>query len=150
MDTIDQLVNEPDVRFISLSPPYNFLSPFNNEPFVLLLITGEAVTGDERLELCDQIVSSGCRYVCCFGHECELGHDTIDESYIATDPNYDPPEDTLIMTTWHDDEPLIDVMHFMIRCTSIDEDEPSHFLVVSIDGGVDQTDIIECIQNMDS
>ena len=150
MDTIHQLVDDPDIRFVSLSRPYSLVSPFNNEPFVLLLITDDSVAVNERLVLCDQIVNSGCRYVCCFGHECELWHDTIDESYIATDPNFDPPEETHIMTTWHADAPLTDVIHFMIRSTSIDEDEPSHFLVVSIDEGVNQADILECIQNMDS
>ena len=64
----------------------------------------------------------------CFGHECELWHDTIDESSFDTFGN----ERMFVMTTWHTDETPEDVAEFFSLWTHFDEWNPDHYLLATI------------------
>ncbi len=125
-------IDEPgrDVRAISLSRPWTFESPFGGEPFVLLLVVCDPnVTSDERVSVSDQIVRSGCRYVCAAGHECSQWDTSVDMSYIESHPGLDPPPETFIMTSWHEREPISETVDFALECTNFDAHEFTRYLV---------------------
>jgi hypothetical protein len=66
-----------------------------------------------------KLLDSGAVYVCAWGPDCKRVHDIIDEEEVG--PN--PPEevDRLVMTTWHDDEPLTEAIWFALNSSCPDE-----------------------------
>jgi hypothetical protein len=80
--------------------------------FVCLLVWNAAAATDETLaQVAEQLLDAGAVYVCCFGNDCERVHDVIDE----VDVHRDPDSDSVLMTTWHTDEDLSDVVYFALN-----------------------------------
>jgi len=73
-------------------------------------------------------------YVCAWGPDCERVHDIIDEEHIG--PNPDPTASPPIMTTWHDEQSLDDVLGFVLTTAMPDDayvDECCSTLGISIE-----------------
>lgn len=98
--------------------PYRFLPPFSGAEYALLLVIATVeVTPAEQAEISRAIISSGCRFAVCFGHQCTAWHDAIDWASVV-----DAKESArLVMTTWHDDETPEEVAHFFAQNTSFEE-----------------------------
>jgi len=107
------------VRIVQTVRPFEYRSPFPGEENTLLIcVLDDTVSNEERIHMCRQIVASKCRYACCWGTLCSHWDDSIDWSYIETDPTGDPPDETFIMTTWHDDKSLEEAMEYWWLWTS--------------------------------
>ena len=123
--------SEYDLWLGQLAHPLLFSSPFGDQDFVLLLVIADpAITDDDRNALSKEIVRQGCRYAVCTGDQCSKWHDSIDLAYLATSPDFSPPDDRFVMTTWHEDEPLEDVIFFFRNCTAFDYFTPRHYLAL--------------------
>jgi hypothetical protein len=134
-DALETWVDLPDrvVRAGVLSRPFEFSSPFAGEPFALLLvIVDESVAIDEQRGLCDRIVRSGCRHVLSTGRACLRWDVAVDSAYVATDPDYNPPDDTHIMTSSHEGESAADVIDFLLLGTSFDDLWMRRFLILFV------------------
>ena len=128
---MQQLATNPDVRMATLRPPYRFESPFGGQGYVLLLHSDDPnVPLEVQSSLADQIITTGCRYACCSGVGCSRWDDAIDFAFIATDPNYQPPDDRFVMTTWHERQSLGEVVGFALNHTSFDDFVAERFLIV--------------------
>lgn len=121
-----------EVWFGRVDHPSDFASPFGDDDFAILLVTGRGISPGERAALCDRIVRLPCRYAVCAGADCERWHDVLDESFLATDPNFDPPDERFIMTSWHSDEPLREAARFFLNGTSFDSFVARRFLAISV------------------
>jgi hypothetical protein len=120
-----------DVWLESLERPYVLDSPFQGDDFVVLLVVNDpGVTEDERASLSAQVVRQGCRYAVCAGHECSAWDDAIDWAFIGSDPNFDPPNGRFVMTTWHEHDPLSDVLEWFRWNTTFGDFTPKNFLVL--------------------
>lgn len=64
------------------------------------------------------LLRAGAAYFVCWGPDCERVHDIIDELTSEPDNEFEIPEDSCIMTTWHDSEPLRDALWFFLVNTS--------------------------------
>ena len=95
----------------------SFSSPFNEDYALLLVIASPVFTILQRDQIVSDIVNSRCQYALTFGHDCEVWHDVIDESCVA----FNASEERFLMTTWHDDEPIADVIDFLWWNTSYEE-----------------------------
>lgn len=124
-----------DLWFHRIDRPYSFSSPFGGAEFVLILVVADPmVTGAERWAVSEQIIRANCRYAVCNGHDCSRWDDSIDEAFVASDPNFSPPDERSVMTTWHDDESLDDVAFFFRMNTSFDSFTAERFLVLQLGG----------------
>lgn len=124
---------ESDLWFDTIGKPYEFVSPFNGEEYVVLLAVNTTnITDDEQVRLSDSIVTTGCRYAVCTGHECSSWDDSIDYSYIHSDPNCDPPREKFVMTTWHEDESIEDIVEYFRWNTVFDDFVPKNFLILFV------------------
>lgn len=133
MPKAQSISTDPDVRLIELRQPYLFESPFGDRAFAMLLVACDPnLSNDERNALADAAVAANCRYACCLGIACSQWDDAIDWAYLATNENFDPPGETFVMTTWHENEPLSDTVFFFMNCTSFDDFVPTHRLIVFI------------------
>ena len=131
-----------EIWFSQLVKPYNLSDSFDGEPFVCIIFNNDKIisSGDQQL-ISEKLVSLNCRYAVCAGCDCSSWDDSIDFAYISTDENYDPPEDTLVMTTWHEDESVSEVMFFGLNCTHFDDHDFKKYLVLFVgqrDGLLDQ------------
>lgn len=116
-----------------LERPFEFFSPFPDQEYALLLISvATDTTHTEKDNLTRKIVETRCRYAVCTGHACELWHDYIDEAFVDSAPNFDPPNSRFVMTTWHEDEPVEDVVEFFRWNTVFEDFIPKNFLVLFV------------------
>jgi len=117
-----------NTKIIELEKPYSFESPFNKEEFVLFLyINDKSISNETQRKLSRQFISRGCRYAVCGGYNCEEWHDSIDSVCIGNNKNSDK---NFIMTTWHDDETIDDIVFFFVNNTSYENFIPENFCIV--------------------
>ena len=142
-----------EVVYVELNRPYAFESPYELEEFAALIVANDASLKDEERHLLSrQLVDSGCRYAVCTGHDSLAWDDSMDWAWLETDPRFDPPEETLVMTSWHDaEDPLEDVCYFLMKHTSFGDFEPRRFLVVFLGPDADRKrEIVERIRELAS
>jgi hypothetical protein len=119
----------------SLARPYQFQSPFGGEPFVVLLnVVAQDVTPEEQGRLSADLVAQGCRYAVCAGHRCSTWDDSVDMAFLETHPEYEPSDEHLVMTSWHDGEAISDIVAFFLMNTSFDNYTARNFLALDIGG----------------
>lgn len=84
--------------------------PFPYDTFILLLASDGRDCSDQTLrEHASQLLRAGARCVCTWGPDCERVHDAFDHAAHELGLNR---EGAVIMTTWHDQEPLTEVTWF--------------------------------------
>jgi hypothetical protein len=123
------------VWLVRLQRPFDFLSPVAGADFAaMLVVASDDVTSEEQVALSDALVTQGCRYAVCAGHDCSSWDDSIDFAFLRTDPDFDPPDERFVMTTWHDGESLDEVAWYFLWSTEFGDYAPCNFLVVILDG----------------
>jgi hypothetical protein len=102
------IIAAPD--FADLPRSFSFPTPH----FAALLAADTTVTPESTLTaFADTLLQSGCAYFCSWGPGCERVHDLFDAQCLFAP--------SLIMTTWHADEPLDEALWFLLRSTFPDE-----------------------------
>ncbi len=126
--------DEYEVWFATIERPFLFSSPFVGDFALMLVVIDSKITVEEREFISDEIVRQGCRYAVCTGHECSKWDDSIDFAFIATDPEFSPPDDRMVWTTWHENELLVDVAEYFRWNTTIANFVPCRFLALCLGG----------------
>jgi hypothetical protein len=121
-----------NVSVLQLRRPYEFISPFGGAAFAaLLLVLDPAVTKEEQTALSEQLVAQACRYAVCAGFDCSSWDDAIDWASVMTEVE-ERPSHGFVMTTWHTDEPLEEVVAFFRNCVSVDDQPPAHRVAILV------------------
>ncbi|QDL91144.1 hypothetical protein FDP22_04725 [Paroceanicella profunda] len=81
----------------------------------MILIERE-VGGDYRDEVSKALVKAGCLYSLAWGIDCAAWDDSVDWAFLAAYDFGKYPENKFVMTTWHDDETLEEVVEFSKHC----------------------------------
>jgi hypothetical protein len=92
-----------------------FVLPASSTFVCLLAWNADAVSNDNIARVARAVLDAGCCYVCCWGPRCQTVHDIFDEVAIERSDGHD-----LIMSTWHEDEPLTDAIWFSVFCAEPD------------------------------
>ena len=91
---------------------------FPSQHFVALLVADTTQIAAETLgSFSRALLASGCSFFCALGPGCERAHDLFDQECLCTP--------AVIMTTWHDDEPLDEAIWYFLR-TSFPDDAYWH------------------------
>jgi len=101
-------------------------------PFKAMLAAEYAVSSSWRDEICEWLVRSGCLYCCAWGVACEAWHDGVDHANIQRFEGGNIPDDSFIMTTWHERETLAEAMWFAAVCATHPTVDIKHSLIVHI------------------
>ena len=120
----------------STARPYAFTSPAGDRQFSLLLVVGDAdVSAEEQDELSEAFVRQGCRYAVCFGHDSSSWDDSID--MVSVMDEVEDRSAPFVMTSWHEDESLDEVVDFFAALTKFDDWLPEAFVAVVVGGPAD-------------
>ena len=124
---------ERRVWYLRLEPPYETRIPGVRSPFVTIVFACDPeINADEQANISAQLVSRDCRYVLAWGINASSWDDSVDWAFISTDPNFDPPRERHVMTTWHDNETIDDVVSFALMNTNFDSHEFHDYLALMI------------------
>lgn len=119
-----------------LQRPYAFASPCGGRQFALLLVVGdEAVSVEEQSELSEAFVRQGCRHAACYGHDCSSWDDSID--MVSVMDEVEGRSAPFVMTTWHADESLDEVVDFFAARARFDHWLPEAFVALVVGGPAD-------------
>ena len=86
---------------------------------------------DDVSTVARRLLNAGAVYVCAWGPGCERLHDMCDEEREALPE----PSEAVVMTTWHDNEPLTEVLWFVLTTTPDEAHEPDCTTTVGISIG---------------
>ena len=90
--------------------------------FVCLLVWDASAEGVGVVSrMAEQLLGSGCVYLCAWGKDCERVHDIFDEVIVGDGTQETSADAPLVMTTCHDREPLDSAIWFFLRCAFPDE-----------------------------
>jgi len=121
-----------NLKYLQLSRPFRFVSPFEGNEFVVLVyVHDQQFTLEEQKQLSDEIVAEGCRYAVCAGHLCSSWDDSVDMADLRRN-NMAINEKTFVMTSWHEDEPLEDIVFHFLNVTWFDCFIPENFLIAVV------------------
>lgn len=82
--------------------------------FVLVIAADSSTqSAADLLSSAEALIRRGASYVCCWGPDCGRRHDCFDEADLAL--NGESTDKHLIITTWHDDAPLEEVLWFALN-----------------------------------
>ena len=95
--------------------------PFDQADFSLMLWADRPASVEEMTAVCPKRVGRGCRSAVCGGIACEDWHDAFDDASL---------EGPLVMTTWHEGEPIEDVVEYFLTLTSFEDYESKNFLLL--------------------
>lgn len=124
---------QKEIWFCQLDKPYDFTTPFSDEPFVCILFNNEQfICNDDQNKISDGLVLLNCRCAVCAGYNCSSWDDSIDWAYLSTDEDYNPPDETFIMTTWHDREPIEDIIWYGLNNTNFDDIVFNKYLILFV------------------
>ena len=113
----------------SETAPHHYVAPFEGRDYVLLLVISDPnISPAVQRAISQDIVRTGCRYALAFGCTCSTWDDSIDLASIEAEV----PENRFVMTTWHEDEPIEDVVDFWWWNTAFDDFVPGNFGVFHI------------------
>lgn len=120
--------------FVStLARPYTFQSPVPGMEYAAWILSSDRTqTAAERDRIAADLVGSGCRYAVCSGFESSKWDDAVDLAFLGTAPEFNPPDEKFVMTSWHDQDSLRDVARFFVLNTSFDFFEPGAFVIVAV------------------
>ncbi|WP_157739089.1 hypothetical protein [Labrenzia sp. VG12] len=80
--------------------------------FKAIVAIEEELDPKARDAVCDWLVASGCLYMMAWGAGCEIFYDCVDETIRDRHDFGDIPVGAGVVTTWHENEPLSEVMWF--------------------------------------
>ena len=124
--------------FLRLEPPYKTPVTGFGLPFVAIVVSCDAsITLEQQANISAQLVEVDCRYMLAWGSNASSWDDSVDIAFINTDPNFNPPDDRHVMTTWHNDETLDDVVWFALMNTNFDSHEFHDYLALMIGANPD-------------
>ena len=105
--------------------------PFDGEEYAALVaLLDSRFSKNELFDLAEKLIATNCRSVCTWGEDCELMHDIVDETYLATDPDFNPPDETMVMTTWHTGEPVGEAVYYLLCLSDFEDLVFKNFMVV--------------------
>ncbi|TXT35524.1 MAG: hypothetical protein FD138_1321 [Planctomycetota bacterium] len=110
------LENDRELYLIELAHPDELPGTIDiaGKHFVALIVwDATSVPATSIARLARRLINLGGVYFCTWGGDCERVHDVIDGEWVD---GGDPTKDETLMTTWHDDEPLVNAIWFALFC----------------------------------
>lgn len=84
-----------------------------------------------------------------WGIDAKNWDDSVDHAFIASDPNFTPPNERHLMTTWHDNESIYELIWFACNYTNFDTHEFRDYMMIMVgENPAIESELITAIQDM--
>ncbi len=113
-------------------------------PNKVVVLAEHAVETAWQNALCDWLVSSGCRYAMAWGVDATVWDDAFDWADLDYQGLDTWDESKMVMTTWHDDEPMNEVFWFCHKGALHSNFEFLAAYIVHIADEPRETEILRC------
>ena len=120
------------VSYLHLHPNEEVPQFETSSPYLAVIIAEAKVAQEWRHKVNRQLVESGCKYTVSWGVDCAIWDDDIDWADMERYSDFIGPDDEAVMTTWFDDEGLIEAFWFAATCAEHDKYELSRTVLVHI------------------
>lgn len=110
--------------------------PSSSDFGLLILQFGETIAPEERLRWVDQIADSHCSVVCAWGSGGTRWDDDVDHAIVTQ--NLDRGVDRFVMTTWHDNDSLEEVLTYFLHTASAGETRPERYAILLLGANGEQ------------
>ena len=99
-------------------------------PFVVFTaLDATRFTDDQLVEFTGKLIAQGCVYSCSWGPDCSRVHDCFDTADLER-VNW-LADDSIVMSTWHEDESLDEALWFAVFAAYNDDAETDAVLAIS-------------------
>jgi hypothetical protein len=93
-------------------------------PYKAIIIVEDSVAPDRQAQISQWLIASGCLYTMAWGPDCRSWTEAVDLANREAFDTQAIPSESLVMTTWHEDESLAEVFWFskhtaMHPCSSL-------------------------------
>ena len=86
----------------------------------LLAWDATEISADDIRSVGQKLIQQGAAYFCIWGPDCERVHDVIDEVEEVRE-QANPDDESVIMTTWHNEEPLSEAIWYVLYSSLPDD-----------------------------
>ncbi len=101
-------------------------------PFKTIVIIETPVSANWQAKASEWLVDQGCLYMLAWGLECSSWDDSVDIANLQCFDYKDIPDDRFVMTTWHANEPLTEVIEFAVRSAQHSSQVLENFIFLHI------------------
>ncbi len=89
------------------------LPPLSGQrPFRAIILIEQSVTSSWQSIVSDWLVQSGCLFMMAWGIDCSSWDDSVDCANLSAFNFGEIPDESLVMTTWHEGETISEVLWF--------------------------------------
>ena len=81
-------------------------------PFKAVVIVEETIEDEWRYIVSEWLVRTGCLFMMAWGLECSAWDDSVDHANLTAFNYQEIPDDKFVLTSWHENEPLSEVLWF--------------------------------------
>ena len=138
------MTTDPIYVRISEGEPFPDISSYG--PFRAVVVLDGAYSPEWQDEASDWLVRSGCLYMMAWGENCSSWDDSVDFANIRKFDFQEIPDESFVMTTWHDNEPLEEVFWFAGFCAHQGDVELDSTLIVHVGRADRSTEMRERFQ----
>ena len=110
-------LNGREFHALPLTDPGELALPFPPAAYACLLVAGGATDAAFKAALADRLLLTGCRTVACAGAECVAWEYALDDAVLGLEFDGLLAPGTAVRTTRHEEEPMGEVAHVLLRCT---------------------------------
>jgi hypothetical protein len=120
------------VRYLHLPAGQPLPTLSFNEPFKAVLVIEDDVEPEWQAAVSEWLVRARCHYMMAWGRKCSEWDDSVDYAAIDVFGDDASSDDSLVMTTWHDKEPLSEPFWFSEHSAFHPTIEMPHTLILHI------------------
>jgi hypothetical protein len=113
-----------------------------SRPHRAIIIAEVLVSEAWRTRVAAWLIRCRCLYVVAWGVDCEAWHDSADQANLEAFSFSDIPDDRLVMTTWHDNEPLSETLWFAGNCAFHPQIDLTKTILIHVSGEERRSDIL--------
>jgi hypothetical protein len=88
----------------------------NLRPYRAVVVIEKQVSQEWQNKISDWLVQTGCLFMMAWGIKCSTWDDSVDWALLDEFNFKEIPEESNIMTSWHEDESLEEVFSFAKKC----------------------------------
>ncbi|MEM7054550.1 MAG: hypothetical protein AAF446_08375 [Pseudomonadota bacterium] len=136
------------VSYLRIKPDQQQRLVHEYAQFKAVVIAELDVDSDFRHTISKWLVESGCLYMMAWGKECQKWDDSVDYANLEAFDFGEIPESSFVMTTWHDNESLLEVFWFAKFCARHPEVDLKDTLLLHISENNSDKEILSSYESV--